>query len=180
MNLAEIDIRQGDVFCTENVAFLGQVINWIQKLSSKDDSSIYSHAGIITSMDGDTFEALSTIRADHLSNRKGQKILIARPLFKDVVGGMIHPIEKKVAIVRLQDEYRGNWYPWWRLILHAIPLASRYISAQGKFLVCSELVAKYLYLIGARPEPYTGISPDDLADEFVRWSNYEVVFEGTL
>ena len=175
-----IDLKQGDVFCSENTAFFSKMINIMQKINSKDNCSVYSHAGIITSFDGATFEALSTIRADHLKRRKGQKVLIARPIAKSITGGAITALDKKLAITEIVSQYNGKRYPWWRIILHAIPFAAKYVSAHGRFLVCSELVAKYLYLINARHHHYTGTDPDDLADEWIRWKNFEIIFEGVL
>jgi hypothetical protein len=174
------DLKQGDVFCSDSTSFVGKAINWFQKLDAKDDESIYSHSGIITSMDGDTFEALSRIERNNIYNRKGQKVIIARPLCYDLIGGMVTDVQKKKAISELTKQYNGMIYPFWRLGLHMIPFMAKKISANGRFLVCSELVAKYLYLIGARHSMFTGTSPDDLADEWGRWRNFEVIYEGIL
>jgi hypothetical protein len=172
------ELKAGDVFCTENPGVLGKAINFMQKLTASDDESVYSHAGIVTSMDGKTFEALWTIRPDHLSNRKGQKVLIARPLFKDLSNNRITEFDKKLALTQIIKKYINWVYPVWRLPLHIVPFMAKYVSAHGRFLVCSELVGLYLYKIGARHEHFTGTSPDDLADEFKHYRNYEVIYEG--
>lgn len=170
-------LKAGDVFCTRNNTFLGKLINISQKLDSPDNESVYTHAGIVTSPFGKTFEAKATLNDYHLNNYIGERVLIVRPKLKRdkqeiEVGAQL------AAINILRHMYKGHVYPAWRLVLHAVPYLSKYVTAKGRFVVCSELVAKYLYLIGARHEQYTGTSPDDLADEFLNYWNYEVIFEG--
>jgi len=90
-------------------------------------------------------------------------------------------------------QHEGHIYPGWRLALHIIPPLAKYTSWGGKFAVCSELVAKYLYLVHKetgltdyygykwpRHSQFTGCNPDMLADEWHRWEGYAIVFEGTL
>jgi hypothetical protein len=176
----QVNLEIGDVFLTENSAFLGDIINFWQKLESHDDKSVYSHAGIILSKDGQTFEALNTgIKQSALSKRVGQKVLIARPVHEvEAPFWDISEFCKVRAIDQLLRDYDGRIYPYWRIAFQLIPFASKYISAHGKFLVCSELVAKYLSLIGARYEHYLGATPDDLHDEWRFWKNFDIIYEG--
>jgi len=97
------------------------------------------------------------------------------------------------ALTILMREQEGRIYPAWRLLLHIIPPIARRTSWGGKFLVCSEIYAKYLYIVHIengwtdrygykwpRHKHFTGANPDMLCDEAHRWSGYRVVFEDTL
>ena len=81
------------------------------------------------------------------------------------------------AVRAIIAAHLGDRYPLWRLALHLAPPLAKFL-ATGDRLVCSELVAKYLHLIGARGLPYTGVNPDQLADEARRWRNIDVIYEG--
>ena len=171
------DIQLGDVFCTRNEKFFGKMINLSQRIFSDDKQSTYSHSGIIIGPNGKTFEARKTINVFNIKDYIGKKVVIARPTLtmdKKEVNGMT----QLYAITDLMMDYRGNIYPFWRIALHAIPFLADNISAKGKFLVCSELLAKYLHLIGVRHGHYVGTTPDNLADEFHHHWNYKIIFEG--
>lgn len=111
-----------------------------------------------------------------LATYAGQRIIIARPLVPDSVEYGTGLLCKYRALAEVSN-HLGQWYPAWRLLLHLAPPLAKYLS-NGRNLVCSELVAKYLTLIGTRSGPYTGINPDTLADMWIAWRNFEVVYEG--
>ena len=173
----DIQLKPGDFFTTRNPMALGVAINGFQKVWSRDNKSEYSHAGIITNATGDTFEALYTIKSQNLfSAYAGAQVLIARyTAFPRTLDFKI-----TVALYKIRKRHAGQVYPYWRLPFQIIPPLAKYLSWGGKFVVCSELVAEYLHMIGARHGQYTGTNPDTLADEWHHWKNYEIVFEGTL
>ena len=167
-----LELNRGDVFGTKNPMALGKVINAIQWVWSHDCESHYSHSGIILDSLGTTFEALWTCKFVNLFEAyKGEQVIIAR-----YIGGKTMPID--MAIKQLVAKHRGRVYPFWRLFLHLIPPLAKINMSQRP--VCSELVAKYSWVIGARHEHWAGATPDMLADEWRQWDGWEVVFEGEL
>lgn len=172
--MAPVKVKRGDVFGCSNPMWLGRGINTIQKIWSDDGCSQYSHSGIIIDPDGTTFEALWTVTSKNIfAEHTGDNVIIAR---------LVHPVNGKfdieTALKRIMQEHKGQWYPGWRLFMHMIPPLAK--IALFERLVCSEVTAKYEWLAGARHSQYKGTNPDTLADEWRRWKNYEVIFEGAL
>lgn len=167
------ELKAGDCFASANPWRVGLMINAVQRFYALDGKSEYSHTGIIADPCGKTIEALRTVCNRNLFDHyAGKRVLIARPLVKE---------SYKIKAIRLiEDGYLGNIYPAWRLALHLFPPAARYISANGIFLVCSELTAFYLYHAGARHNVFTGVNPDNLADEWRNFWIYAVIYEGYL
>jgi len=173
-----MNLKPGDVFCVEgSMPVIAPLIRMAERFWSIDDHADFGHAGIITTELGDTFEMLWTAQRSHLNQYAGQQILIARPThYYD----SDRHISQRIVKIVLQDvtwEDAGRWYPVHRLLLHLIPPLAKYLSAH-KFLVCSELTAKFLWKIGARPCIYSGVNPDTLADEFTDWRNFEIIYKG--
>ncbi len=180
----DIKLQPGDLFLTRNPQALGRGINAVQTWWSKDGKSTYSHAGIIIDDKGTTFEALWTLKRQNLFDAyAGEKICIARWEY------MTEKIAK-AALSKLMAQHEGQMYPAWRLFLHIIPPVAKYTSWGGKFAVCSELVAKFLYFAHLetgmtdsygykwpRHKHYCGANPDMLSDEVHRWRGYGIVFE---
>jgi len=182
-----IEIRAGDLFCTRCPASLGRAINTVQAIVSRDGKSYYSHAGILIDHKGTTFEAIGwRIKRQNLFEAyAGQEVLIAR------WQGMTQIIFDRVFETLRKDE--GKIYPGWRLPLNIVPFIGKYTSFGKRFLVCSEEVGKFLYLVfqdygfvsrggycWPRHKWYTGTSPDTLADEWHRWKQFRIVFEDRL
>jgi len=162
-------LQPGDIFLTNNPMALGRAINFVQKLNSSDNQSKYSHAGIITSEGGDTFESLWTIRQSTLLPYKNHEILIGRNV--DMTLDLYQLGWKAVK------QHKGQMYPFWRLPLHLLPATSKIGS--GNWPVCSELVCKFLEacdLVGF----WKGKNPDNVADMIIRWKGWSTVFEGVL
>lgn len=167
----DIQLQKGDLFATVNPMALGRGINAIQWFWSGDGQSCYSHAGIIINEQGDTFEALWTVKSVNLFKAyAGKNVIIARPK----ISASIIDIELDF----LMKEHKGKIYPFWRLGMHLIPPLAK--IALFNMLVCSELVAKFEYKIGARHGQYKGTAPDTLADEWINWKIFDVIFQGKI
>jgi len=168
----ELQLKPGDVFCTRNNMLFGRCINSIQRFFSYDDNSTYSHSGIILNKEGDTFESKWFVGEYNLFEQYiGREVLIARcsRLSKK-------KFENSIEIIK--EKYNKQFYPVWRLIFFLIPPTAKYINF-GK-VICSELVAHYLHLIGFRYPQYYGTDVDKLSDEFNHWRTYKVIHKGIL
>jgi hypothetical protein len=171
-------LQPGDIFVAEgSMGLVSAAIRAAERFWSADNEAHHGHAGIVTDISGQTLEALWTVRQGHLSRYSGQLVLIARPTATIFSGASINPVVVKMALDAIAAEHLGRIYPVWRLPLHLVPPLAKYCHL-GRWLVCSELVAKYLVYIAARCEPYTGVNPDTLADEWVRWKNFDVLYQG--
>ena len=168
-------LQAGDVFCTRGVNWLAAGIRCAEWIWSRDNEATYGHAGIITAAPACTLEALWTVERSWLNRYAGQRVLIARP--RTLSGDPVSLVSVRVAIGGLLAEHLGQPYPAWRLALHLLPPLAKFLG-NGRHLVCSELTAKYLSMVGARPLPYTGANPDTLADEWRSWKNFDIIFEG--
>lgn len=169
----------GDVFCVHgNMGVVSWGIRSVERFHSRDNEATYGHSGIILDRNGNTFEQLWTATTKNISQYIGSKLIVARPT-NSLNENEIDESKKLLCMRVLQDKHKGQFYPVHRLALHLIPPAAKYVSC-GSRVVCSELVAKYLYNINARHAVYTGVSPDTLADEWHHWSNYDIIFEDTL
>jgi hypothetical protein len=165
-----IELKQGDVFAVASKSWMAKAINAVSGWNAADGKSSYNHAGIICDAEGRTFEALRRLDFYHLDAYKGRSIIIARPdAPKDA---------KHTALLKVVYLHRGQIYPAWRIPLHIYPPLARKISINGKYLVCSEAVAKYEWLTGTRHPPYTGATPDMLADEWRQWRSFNIIYEG--
>lgn len=167
-----IELKPGAVFGTRNPMMLGRLINANQWFWSRDGESTYSHSGIIESTLGHTYEALWSIRAGHLKDYDGQKIIIARHESLDYQ-------HFRDAMTTVKKRHDRQWYPWWRVPMFLIPPLAKFGTIGGRRVVCSELVAELLYYLGLRHDKYTGTTPDILADEWSRWQGWKTI-EGRL
>lgn len=177
VNMDKPELQAGDVFCVDSAGPLSSVIKAIERFNSKDNAADYGHAGIIIDPHGGTFEALATLRYGDISRYAGRRVLIARPM-RSTSQGYITLSKKQAQINQIIRDHRGQIYPAWRLLFHLVPPLAKYLSF-GSYLVCSELVAKYLNLIDARTGPCSGINPDDLADKWIDSSRFKIIFSGT-
>ena len=168
MIYVDLQLKPGDVFCTENVAFLGRAINFVQKLWQKDNKCTYSHAGFMIGPEA-TFEALWTVKSQNIYEAyKGKFVLIARhEKMDDEVFDLA--FEKIV-------HYSGDWYPVHRLLLHMIPPLAKLSFG---FVTCSELTAKFLYRAFIL-DFWKGMNPADLEDILKNYKGWTIIYEGTL
>ena len=185
------ELKPGDIFCTRNPMMLGRAICWFEKIGARDNHAEYSHSGIILDKNGVTFEAVWTNKKQNLFKAyAGQKVLIGR-----------HDLMNYIEFNRGWNgvkKYEGKWYAGWRLLLHAIPLMSKF--GTGNFAVCSELAMKFISKSGVMVNTasakavaefirsgesiyWKGWNPDDIADMMrgpLSVKGWSVVYEGQL
>lgn len=163
-------LQKGDVFCTANPMWLGKAINFVQKINSKDNKSVYSHSGIIIDECGTTFEALWTNKKQNLFEAyKGQQVIIGRNVNMTEVRFLKG--WSRIA------HHEGKWYAGHRLLLFPVPFLAKYLNLG--LGVCSELTMKFLFKAGLS-DCWKGWNPDDVSDMIHKYKEYRIVFEGTL
>lgn len=165
-------LKPGDVFAVDVGNILDSIINFGQRLYSHDDKSEYPHCGIIKNAQGVTFESGWHIKEYNMCDCVGHKVIIARYHEMDIV-------KFQIAYENLFKEYNGDLYPFWRLPMHLLPFVAKYVHLLDR-PVCSELVAKFLFLSGVRQPCYMGTNVDTLVDEWKNFKEVDVVFEGIL
>lgn len=176
-DLAKVKVQTGDSFCSASPQLLGRIIIVVTAWLSSDGHAKYGHSGVIINDKGDTIEALWRVKSRNIyDNFKGKPLVIARPVL-DLTGTPITPERKKFAIKKILLDHHRKMYPWWRVPLQIIPPLARRLATR-KHVVCSELTAKDLYLVGSRHNQYPGTTPDQLSDEFHHWKQYEIIYEG--
>jgi len=194
------EVKAWDLFASSNPQSLGTAICAIERFWAPDGRAEFGHTGIVTNADGDTFEALWRIKRQNLFEAyAGQKVLIARwvGLPEHGIPGMTDELGQ-MAMMEIEKSYEGHRYPGWRLALHLVPPMAKYISYKGRFGVCSEITAKFLYnchlaltdlghfamcpngRYWPRHDRWLGTNPDRLADEWGRWQGYRIVHYGAL
>lgn len=178
-----IELYPGDVFCSRlmpdhndgiikrtGTRILNSSILLFQKIWSTDGEARYCHAGIILNKDGDTLEALGTVRRQNIfQDYDNAALLIGR-----------HIKMNRYAFIRGYKAiapHEGEIYPAWRLLLHMVPPLARFIHPLGK-PVCSEYQGKFLNGCGFPGfEHYMGLTPDTTADRIIKWREFLVVYE---
>ena len=176
--LKDIELRPGDVLCVRgDMPVVSAGIRFVEWILSKDNEATYGHTAIVGTEGGTLLDTLWRVRWTHISRYAGQQMIIARPT-RTLRGIAITDAARRVSLNMVSADSHGRLYPVHRLALHLLPPLAKYCS-NGRQMVCSERTAKYLCLIGAMAEPWAGITPDDLADRWRRWSNFDVIFEGT-
>lgn len=176
-------LQSGDIFLVHGTSTISKLIRWSEKFFSQDNEAKASHAGIITAPWGATFEALyNGIKRSNLYQQyEGSEIVIFR--HKDMTP------DRFAAGYNAVLKYEDIIYPYWRLLVHSIPVLSKYIHLAG-IPVCSELVAEFLYkaFVNNREvndlmmqfRHWWGMTPDELEDMLIIHKLFEVVFSGAL
>jgi len=159
------------------MGFISSFIRLAERFWSDDNKANFGHAGIILNDQGKTFEVLWTSKEHNLSDYLGQEIIIARPTMLYGTDIAISSRVVKLTLANIIQATQGLPYPVHRLFFHLVPPLAKYASL-GRWKVCSELVAEYLKQVGARPFIASGINPDTLADMFVEWRNFDVLYRG--
>jgi len=109
-------LMPGDLFVAECGSLLGRTISGVEKWKDAEGDPQWSHAGIIVSEAGETFEALWTIRNGDMSAYAGLRVMIAR--YKKMDRQRFRDAYKAVA-----KAHRNEIYPLWRLPLFFLGLA---------------------------------------------------------
>ena len=163
-------LKRGDIFLTSNPMALSKAIRFFTKLRSKDNKCVFSHAGIIIKPNGTTYESLWHVKSQNLFEAyAGENVLIARHEC------MTNAAFNK-AFYYLDKKHRNDFYPFYRLIFHMSPTLAKINTGS---VVCSELVAKFLYYLELMAY-YNGCTPDDLHD-FVCWAyGWTILYNGKL
>lgn len=168
----KLQLKPGDVFCTRNPMWLGRMINAVDKAQAKDNEAQYSHAGIISTSEGETLEELWTFTKSNIGAYKGQRVLIGRWV------GMTP--ENYLKGYNEIEKDLGSIYPFWRLFFFIIPGGAKWIASK-RFAVCSERTCQFLMATGVKEiGTWCGQNPDDVADMIKKWDAFEIVFEGEL
>ncbi len=171
-------LMPGDVFCSSAPWVLGKLIKGTQRILSTSDRTEFDQTGIITDTHGMTLERYWITIHSHLQKYENCHLLIARPKLT-LHGNAIYPEDTVLTIETIEKEYSGLWQQNWCCFLNKIPPLAKFSSRKER-LDCSELVAKYLALLGARGENCKGVGPDLLADEWRRWKNFEIIYDSAL
>jgi hypothetical protein len=149
--------------------WMGRAINFVQKFTSKDSHSVYSHAGIILNPQGKTFEALWTNKSQNLFEAyQDKKVLVAR-------NNNMTPEAFTLGWVGIKH-HKGKIYAGHRLLFFLLcpPLAKYFCLGLG---VCSELTMKFLYR-AYLAEAWKGWTPDDIHDMVRHYREYDIIYEG--
>jgi len=170
----DIQLKSGDVFATKNPQSLGKIITFFEAMRDESKTAEYSHSGIILDYQGTTFEAVWHIERQNLfKDYKGSKVIIAR-----WTGMTIQSFNLGFSMVKGEE---GMTYPYYRLFLHLIGLAS--FIHLGSNTVCSELADKFLINAGAvmmEGKNWWGRTPQELVDEWNISKYFTIVFEGII
>ena len=174
-NFQNVSLQPGDIFLTHDDSWIGRTIRFFERLHSLEDEADYNHAGIITSSEGATLEALWRVRRGNLrAEYAGEKVLIGRHKEMDFQRFMIGWERERKRI--------GEVYPVSRLVLHALGLGK---LIHWHSVVCSELAVDDLDVslrdlgVSEFQHPY-GWEPSDLENAIREWKQFEIVFEGIV
>lgn len=169
-----MELKPGDFFAVKGSGFISWAINFFQQIWARDNKSEYSHVGLILDSGGTTMEAIpsGTLGSQNLFEAyKGCEVLIAR---YDKLTPKLH----EAALEALREEFEGEGYPFYRLLLHIFPpLAKLHFMGRA---VCSEVVNYYRWKLGSRHRHWAGSNPDTCVDEWIRWKDHTVAFQGAI
>jgi hypothetical protein len=167
-----------DFFCTQGSGFIGWGIRMITKNLSPDRCCEFNHAGLFPEGTECTLEALWHVeQTNFFEHYEGCEVLIGR--YNLMTSELAKQSLSKII------EHIDQPYPKRRIFFHLLNLAHHihWINA----VVCSELVAKYLFYAGARNHKWWGVTPDVLADEIEHELNkdrtgpkYSIIYKGKL
>ncbi|MEM3452015.1 MAG: hypothetical protein QW835_00110 [Candidatus Hadarchaeum sp.] len=159
----------GDLFFVDGGSLLSRAINFFQRLKSADWESTFSHVGLVLDCNGTIFHAAKKeiCRENLFQVYPSMECAIVRPR------ASVSAIRSAVGEIM---RYEGEVYPYFRLFLHLIGLA-RFIHWRNT-MVCSELVARFLYYLGIRHRYWFGTTVDQLWDELCHHRDFDTVFQG--
>lgn len=142
-------LKPGDIVCVTAISPTSKMDEWLGKLivsvtnkRSSDGNAEFRHSLMITSTEGDTFEALwrysrQNIYQDYL----GYRVIIGR--HRDMTPERFEYAHKIVS-----RKYEGKRYPVLRLLAHATTVTAKWTPMFKP--VCSELTRITTLLAGCR------------------------------
>ena len=145
-------LKPGDIVCVTDLSpdsfmdgWLGKLIVAVTKARSADGDAEFRHSLMITSNQGDTFEALWKFsRRNLFIDYTGYKMIIGR--HKDMT-----PEGFEYAHKILSDKYEGKYYPFFRLLAQGTAVTAKWFPMVKP--VCSELSRMAGLLAGCRDYP---------------------------
>jgi hypothetical protein len=165
-------LQPGDIILFAGRSFRARLVNFFQALFARDRTSAYNHAALVTSEDGDILHVTRWfIKYTSLKHRyRRSRVMIVR--WRGMSRDRFRQAFAEIAPMQ------GRAFAFWRQPLLAVRLG--WISF-GEYMVCSELVARFLQAAGARSGPWAGLNVRDLYDEFVDHpEHYDVLYRGPL
>ncbi len=168
--------KKGDFFCSVSPGFVGNCIQFVQKVRTIGLPSSFTHAGLF--IDGDTvFESLLKVQKSNVwEHYEGKQFLVGR------WRGMTD--EKFDQAWETLKKYEGKWYPVPRLFMFLLtPIMVQLVSPMtwiglGFFspVVCSEMATHGLYLFGwEQMKEFRGRMPADVAQIIREWRDVEII-----
>jgi hypothetical protein len=125
--------------------WLGKLIVSVTNKRSPDGQAEFRHSGMVTSIQGDTYEALWRFGRQNLyTDYLGHKIIIGR--HRDMT-----PEGFEYAHRILSEKYEGKIYPVLRLLAHGTTVTAKWTPMFRP--VCSELTRLFWLLAGCRDYP---------------------------
>lgn len=192
-------VKPGDIVCVTGISPTSTMDKWLGKLivsvtnkRSADGNAEFRHSLMITSMEGDTFEALWRYSRQNLyKDYMGYKVIIGR--HKDMTPEGFEYAHKIVS-----EKYEGKLYPVLRLLAHATTVTAKLTPMFRP--VCSELSRITTLLAGCRDyedevfpifnsskdhfkwahDKAKGYTPDDQADKIRGADLWDVMEYGVL
>lgn len=163
-------LKPGDIVCVTDLSpdsfmskMLGKLIVAVSKARSADGEAEFRHSLIITSMEGDTYEALWRFgRQNIFTDYMGYKLIIGR--HKDMT-----PEGFEYAHKILSEKYEGKLYPFVRLTSHITSITAKCMPMVKP--VCSELSRLLLLLSGCRDYSDEEFHTFDNPDEHFKWAS---------
>lgn len=167
--------KPGDIFFVGGGGWLNDTINFFQARFSQDGVTRYSHTGVVTTPQGDTFETTSwrTGYQNMADTYAGSDIAILR--WSSMTD------EKASAGYRAVMDQKGRIYPYWRLLMHIVRLHG---VVHFRSMECSVLVAHFLKRTGfsLKESNLWLYDVEKLHDELLSNPNngWQTVFTGSL
>lgn len=163
-------LQPGDIVCITDLSpdswmdeWLGKLIVSVSKARSADGDAEFRHSLMITSIEGDTFEALWKFGRQNLyTDYSGFKMIIGR--HRDMTPEGFEYAHKIVS-----EKYEGRYYPIFRL-------TSQWSAVTAKWFpmfkpVCSELTRMTTLLAGCRDYPDETLPPFNNDMERFKWAH---------
>ena len=163
-------VKPGDIICVTGLSPRSKMDEWLGKLivsvtdkRSSDGHAEFRHSAIITSIQGDTYEALWEYgRQNIFTDYLGFKVIIGR--HRDMT-----PEGFEYAHRILSEKYEGKRYPVLRLLAHGTTVTAKWTPMFKP--VCSELTRLFNLLAGCRDYPDETFPTFNTDKERFKWAH---------